>query len=223
MEHRVPRRDTVNQTLKIAVIAMIGIGLLAGCAAQDSTPPPNAPAPTVTREASKLFLKDTQVCFYNRLSEPAVQVFFGTSMYPADYYMNANMSSPAGNGGPVDVVRSMGWVCTDTRTDVTFDVPGSIDVLATVTFPNGRKTTFGFANPSLESPIFYPANEGNSQGPGSGQEFKIPEGSTYKCSMLGYDFTVLRRADDSSYKYWAVEFIGQAAITDDFDSQLCKP
>jgi hypothetical protein len=213
----------VNQPFKIAAIAIVSISVLAGCAAQDSTPPPNTTAPTVTRDASKLFVKDTQVCFYNRLPEPAVQLTFGSSMYPNDYYVNANMSSPAGNGGPVAAVRSMGWVCTDTRNDERTDMPGSIDVITTVTFPNGRKTTFGFANPALEAPIFYPSNESNNQGPGAGQQYKIPEGSTYTCSMLGYDFTVLRRADDSSYKYWAVEFIGQAAITDDFDSQLCKP
>lgn len=213
----------MNRPVKLSAIVMASVVLLSGCAAQDSTGAPPAPAPTITRDASKLFVKDTQVCFYNRISTPAVQVFFGSSMYPNDYYTNSNMSSPAGNGGPVDTAQSMGWICTDTRNDVRLDVPGSIDVLTTVTFPNGRQTTFGFANPSLEAPIFYPANEGNSQGPGSGQEYKIPEGSTYKCSMLGYDFTVLRRADDSSYKYWSVEFIGQAAITDDFDSQLCKP
>ena len=213
----------MNRPVKLSAIVMASVVLLSGCAAQDSTGAPPAPAPTITRGASKLFVKDTQVCFYNRMSAPAVQLSFGTTMYPTDYYTNSNMSSPAGNGGPVDAVQSMGWICTDTRNDVTTDVPGSIDVLTTVTFPNGRQTTLGFANPSLESPIFYPANEGNSQGPGSGQEYKIPEGSTYKCSMLGYDFTVLRRPDDSSYKYWTVEIIGKAAITDDFDSQICAP
>ena len=214
-------------SLRLGAMAIVCLGLLSSCAAQGSTPqlppPPPAPAPPADRSASKWFVKDTSVCFVNLMSNDAVNISFGTDRFPIDSYTNGNMSSPAGKGGPVPLVLSTGWVCADTRNDVTWDVAGIVDVLSTVTFPNGRKTTFGFANPSLESPIFYPANESGDRGPGSGQEYKIPEGSTYSCSMLGYDFTVTQQPDDADYKYWLVKIIGKAAPTDDFDSKICQP
>lgn len=210
--------------LKIAVVGLAATIALSGCTAPETVPDPPTQTDTASRNASKLFVKETQVCFFNvpSAADP-VSVFFGTKMYPTDYYLNGNVSKPAGKGGPLSVTRSTGWACTDTRNDVTWDVPGTVDVLTTITFANGRSTVFGFANPSLEAPMFYPANERNGQGPGAGQYYKIPEGKTYNCSILGYDFKVTRRPDDSYYKYWTVEFMGKAAVTDDFDSTICKP
>ena len=214
----------MNNSFKLLAAAIVSVGLLSGCVAQTPITPTGSAVPEIgaDRAASKWFVKDTSVCFFNLNQTGAVNVFFGTQMYPLDYYMNGNMTSPAGRGGPVALVRSMGWVCTDTRTADTWDVPGSVDVLTTVTFPNGRKTTFGFANPSMSAPKFYPANEIAGQGPGAGQSYDIPEETTYSCSILEYDFTVKRRADDD-YKNWAVEFGGETEITDYFDDQVCQP
>lgn len=152
-----------------------------------------------------------------------VDVFFGSPAFPFDYYTDSNMSSPAGKGGPVAILSSRGWVCTDTRNDIAWDTYGSVDVFTTVTFPNGRKTNFAFANPATGAPVFYPANESQNRGPAAGQEYKVPVGSTYTCSMLGYDFSVTRQPDDADYKYWQVKIIGKAAATDDFDDQICQP
>lgn len=214
----------MSYALKLCAIAIMSVGVLSGCAAPDSTPPPPPPlpAPTVDRGAAKAFVKETQVCLYNPMAFDAVDIFFGTPAFPSDYYTDSNMSSPAGNGGPVATKSSLGWVCTDTRNDIAWDTYGSLDVFMTVTFPNGRKTNFAFANPGFESPIFYPANESGNRGPAAGQEYKIPVGSTYSCSMLGYDFTVTRQPDDADYKYWLVNIIGKAAPTEDFDDQICQ-
>lgn len=214
----------MRNLLKVVVIGLATTIALSGCTVSETVPDPPTQTNETTRNASKLFVKETQVCFFNVPPEAdPVSVMFGTTRYPIDYFLNGNVSKPAGKGGPLSVTRSTGWACTDTRNDVTWDVPGTVDILTTITFSNGRSTVFGFANPSLEAPIFYPANEIKAQGPGAGQAYKIPENKTYNCSMLGYDFKVTRRPDDSYYKYWTVEFLGKAAPTDDFDSTVCKP
>lgn len=215
----------MRKFLKVIIIGLATTIAFSGCAVPETVPDPPKPIETPSRDASKLFVKETQVCFSNVPSsaEP-VSVFFGTEMFPSDYYLSGDGPAATGNGGPFRIESSTGWwVCTDTTNDTTVDILGSVDVLTTITFANGRSTVFGFANPGLEAPKFYPANERYNQGPGGGQYYKIPEGQTYKCSILGYDFEVTRRPDDSNFKYWTVEFMGKAAETDDFDSTVCKP
>lgn len=209
-----------------AIIMMAGIFALTGCTPSLQEPPVPAESAETTRDA-KLFVKDTQVCLWNMDPALNVKAFFGSQTWlggdrPEPWYLGNNPSQTAGKGGPVALTKRE-WYCTSTNNYSGVDVAGSVDVTMNITFPNGRSTHFGFRNPSLEAPIFYPSNDTSHSGPGAGQEYKIPENRSYKCSMLGYDFTVGRRADIPGYKIWTVVFNGPAEITDDFDSTICQP
>ncbi len=134
--------------------------LLAGCAAGPDAADRSAASAVASNSASsiqapdagasepaKLFTKPVKWCFTNN-AEPAVNIFFGSSMYPQHYQVGATIGGSSGDGGPIDLLKGQ-TACSTHSSSVGEDVEASI------TFANGRRTAFAAYNPSVGPPEFF--------------------------------------------------------------------
>ncbi len=202
-------------------MAVVGLGVmslaLTGCTTTATTKEIESSASTVRMAA----WKDVWVCMLAQDAAAAPSVFFGTEMYPGTYWLDGK------TGVGVVQLSARAWVCNDSSSSQSATwLPSSMDTYATVSWPNGRSADIGIQNPLLGTPKFYPTLKCASAGPTCGGEanYALGEGDAFKCSTVGFDFTITRNTDTSDFKYFEIVFGSSSAITDDFDfdSPICS-
>ena len=141
-------------------------------------------------------VKSVRWCFTNDATAP-VTIFFGSAMYPADYQITGGAS---GNGGPValepkqEACSSHGFLI-------------SVDATATITFANGRETTFAVYNPLIGYPQ-YVSNWVGSMTRGDWHAFSVGETRDYD---RHYNTWTVTREPDSEFKEFRIRFTGESA------------
>lgn len=160
-----------------------------------------APAHAVAQSAAPtlqpaVWQKGVQACLSNRTSE-SIKLLWGNEMYPADYVIRLSENVTRVGNGKVTLKPGM-KICSTGRTNL----PGTMDVTVSVTYENGREQQFGFYNPSMGRPDFYPLYQGSSVG----KHTTFSVGDVHEYEYHFHTFTVSREAD-TKVKEFRVVFV----------------
>lgn len=140
-------------------------------------------------------VKNVHWCFNND-STGAIGIFFGSAILPQDYEITGG---ERGTGGPIQLQPGQ-EACS------TGGYLISVDAVATITFTNGRETSFAAYNPIIGYPE-YASNWTGSMVRGDWQSFSVGESRSYD---RHYNRWTATREPDTDAKEFRIRFLGES-------------
>lgn len=149
---------------------------------------------TFNSTPSQAATKSVRACLVNKAQEP-ISLLWGSKMYPSRFVILSPASQERDGKGEVVLEPGM-RICGQGGTSIA----GSMDLTIEVTYANGRKQVFGFYNPLIGRPDFYPNYLGSSVG--SYTTFSVDQSKDYDFHF--HTFTVTRLKDTSRKEFKVV-------------------